>query len=261
MSEADTRSRGFIFTMNNPTKTPFEMITHFKKQHVKKAVFQLERGREGTPHYQGYIYYGNARFERAVSKEFKFWCQPAVNDQAVRNYVTKDATKEEGPWGYGVPGVENPEEEIDIITDLRPWQKEVEELVAETCHDNRTIYWYWEPQGNMGKTALAKYLVVKHGAFVLSGKAADCKAAIAKRKEKGKTIPGIMVFHYTRTNEHFVSYEALEAIKDGIFFSGKYESDMVVYNCPHVIVMANFPPDYTKLSGDRWKVVQIAPNV
>ena len=38
------------------------------------------------------------------------------------------------------------------------------------------------------------------------------------------------------------------------FFSGKYESGMVRYNKPHVIIFANCRPDIEKLSKDRWKV-------
>lgn len=75
--------------------------------------------------------------------------------------------------------------------------------------------------------------------------------------QKDPWVPKVCVFHYTRAVENYVSYEALEAIKDGIFFSTKYESGMVVFDSPHVVVFANFPPDRTQLSADRWRITNI----
>jgi hypothetical protein len=51
----------------------------------------------------------------------------------------------------------------------------------------------------------------------------------------------------------------MENVKDGLFFSTKYESGMVRYNPPHVIVFANVPPDVTKMSADRWVIKEIGP--
>ncbi len=61
--------------------------------------------------------------------------------------------------------------------------------------------------------------------------------------------------------EDYVSYQALEEIKDGIFFSGKYEGGMKIFNSPHVICFANFSPAEHKLSGDRWVVEEVSKNV
>jgi len=49
----------------------------------------------------------------------------------------------------------------------------------------------------------------------------------------------------------------LESIKNGLFFSGKYESTQVVMNSPHLIIFANEPPDKSKMSADRWHIVRI----
>ena len=51
-----------------------------------------------------------------------------------------------------------------------------------------------------------------------------------------------------------MSYIAIEGIKDGCFFSAKYEAGMCVYNPPHVMVFANKAPELTMLSSDRWVV-------
>jgi len=39
--------------------------------------------------------------------------------------------------------------------------------------------------------------------------------------------------------------------------SGKYEGSIVDRNPPHLVIFANFPPDQSKLSRDRWFVYKI----
>ena len=58
----------------------------------------------------------------------------------------------------------------------------------------------------------------------------------------------------------YVSYEAIESVKDMFFYSGKYEGGAICGNCPHVLVFANHPPDTSKMSIDRWNIVQIDEN-
>ena len=58
---------------------------------------------------------------------------------------------------------------------------------------------------------------------------------------------------FTRSQEQFVSYQAIEEVKNGILFNNKYEAKMVVFNNPHVVVFSNFEPDYKALSSDRIK--------
>jgi len=256
MSE-EGNSRGFIIVLNNPTKTPVEFMNSMKRYGVKRMIFQLERGEQnGVPHYQGFIYFRNPRYKKAVSKHLKIWCKPADNDWAVQTYSKKERTKEEGPWGYGYKEFREPEDAIEVITELRPWQQEIVDIV-QTKADSRTVHWYWEPVGNVGKSALTKYLAVVHDALIVQGKASDIKCAIALMIAEGKKAPRTVVFDLVRSQENFVSYQAIEEVKNGCFFNGKYKSGMVLQNHPHVIIFANFPPEMCRLSLDRWHVVQI----
>ena len=79
------------------------------------------------------------------------------------------------------------------------------------------------------------------------------KSGVTDYIKKHKQIDQV-IFHYVRSMEDYVSYAAIEEVKDGMFYNGKYESSMVIYNPPHIICMANFPPDLDKLSKDRWVV-------
>ena len=51
-----------------------------------------------------------------------------------------------------------------------------------------------------------------------------------------------------------MNYEVIESVKNGVVFSTKYESQMKVFKTPHVIIMANFAPDESKMSSDRWDI-------
>lgn len=105
---------------------------------------------------------------------------------------------------------------------------------------------------------MAKHLCIKFPNEIVfcSGKASDIKFAVSTHINEGKLLTAC-IFHFTRTQEQYISYEALESVKDGIFFSGKYESKQCIFNSPHVIVFANFPPDKNNLSLDRWKITEI----
>lgn len=66
------------------------------------------------------------------------------------------------------------------------------------------------------------------------------------------------MFNLARSTEDFVSYSALESLKDGLIFSGKYESKLKCFSQPHVLVFANFGPNdcedekgKIKISPDR----------
>ena len=135
---------------------------------------------------------------------------------------------------------------------LYDWQREIVEL-TETEPDNRTINWYWEGPGNVGKSEVVRYLVIHKGALLVSGKSADIKYQIAQCKQ----TPDLIIYDIPRTAQNYINWTALEEIKNGIFCSSKYESKMVVMNSPHIICFANFAPNQDVMSQDRWNVVKI----
>lgn len=139
--------------------------------------------------------------------------------------------------------------------ELKPWQVEILNILNQPP-DTRKIHWYWESNGKVGKTTFAKHLALTRGAIVLSGKSADIKDGVRRYLEKHDEV-NLAIFHYVKTQEEYISYEALESIKDGMFFSGKFESGMVLFNQPHIIILANFKPDTSKLSKDRWIIKNI----
>lgn len=249
--DGNTRLRSIAFTINNYNDEDLKNLDIVcNGDTVTQYIYGFEVGEKcATPHIQGSIMFKNARSFKSIKKEVgdKWHIEKCKNWKASVKYCAK-----EGNYKTNIPNMKPIK---DPLGGKKPyaWQQEVLDILKEEP-DDRKIYWYWEPTGNVGKTALAKSICLKNPkAIVLSGKANDIKYAISQMEEK----PEICIFHYTRTIEDYVSYEALEAIKDGMFFNGKYESGMVLFNIPHVIVVANFEPKKENMSDDRWVIREI----
>lgn len=248
-----TASKKWCFTLNNPDGSMAPLLEEMFKNKKCKYVFQEETGEEGTPHLQGYVEFeSKVRPIECIGIKQIHW-EKTRDDKASIKYCCKSDTR----TGNVYTNIILPREVKDPLQDkiLYTWQQEIIDLV-KTEPDDRSIHWYWSAEGCKGKTTLAKHLVINYGALFLTGKGRDILCGIALAKEKN-LLGNVMVFHYTRTVEDYVSYEALEQAKDGIFFSGKYESGMVIYPPPHVIVFANFEPKLDKLSKDRWVIKNI----
>ena len=127
----------------------------------------------------------------------------------------------------------------------------MEEIKIEP--NDRSIIWYVDKIGGRGKSVFTKYLVYTRNALLLSGKGADMKYCLKNYIDKTGE-PNVIVIDVPRSSLNYISYTGIEEIKNGCFCSNKYESSMVLMNCPHIYVFANELPDYTQMSEDRWDV-------
>lgn len=137
----------------------------------------------------------------------------------------------------------------------KPWQQEVVDLCSGPVH-NRKIYWYYERTGNVGKSFLAKFLCLQDGTIICSGKAADVFNQVNATIESGQR-PTLVIVDCPRTCLDFLSYTAIECLKNGLLYSGKYEGGVCIFPVPTVICFANEAPKREKLSADRWSVSRI----
>lgn len=129
------------------------------------------------------------------------------------------------------------------------WQaKLIDELKEKP--DNRSVIWYVDQEGGKGKTYMAKYLKANMNAAYLT----NCKSADAAHAYQGESI---VVFDYSRSNDGTINYSILEQIKNGMIFSPKYDSRTKVYATPHVVCLANFYPNKSMLSADRWDIREL----
>jgi len=248
-----TASKKWAFTYNNWSESELAPILKSFDRLAKKYVIGKEVGEQGTPHLQGYVEFIKKERPLECIKSIKIHWEKAKGDEKQNfNYCTKE---DKSPFVKGFVVL------IDPFLGLNPkdWQKDILRLIERPCKDLRSIHWYWDSKGKIGKTTLAKHICMNHNAILVSGKASDIKYAIGNWVEEKGGID-ICIFHFTKTQEEFVSYEAIESIKDGIFFGGKYESKMVMFNSPHIIVFANFKPDTEKMMKDRWKIEDLTGN-
>lgn len=126
------------------------------------------------------------------------------------------------------------------------WQRQVEHaLLMQT---RRQVLWIYDPVGGRGKTELSNYLCYRYGALVLSNSSTK-DIAYAYQKH--------VIFDYARTTQEHVNYEVIEQLKNGRMFSSKYNSKCKVFPSAKVLCLANFLPDYTGLSSDRYHVLEI----
>lgn len=143
--------------------------------------------------------------------------------------------------------------------ELYKWQSKVLKLIEEEP-DDRKVYWFWDKKGKTGKSALVKHIYLKYPneVVIANGKGNDVRNQINNHLNiENKENIKVAILDCSRTVENFVSYEVIEQIKNGLLYSGKYEGGVCCFDSPHVLVFANFEPDYDALSKDRWKVVNI----
>lgn len=148
--------------------------------------------------------------------------------------------------------IENPLEGLEWYQ----WQEDIHKILM-TKANCRDINWLWEPNGLAGKTSYCKHMVLEHKALYVNGKAEDIKCGIARYKMEHERYPKIILWGVPRSAKK-IDYGALEEIKDGMFFSGKYESGQCIMNYPHIVIFANREPDLTELSLDKWKIKNLS---
>ena len=110
---APAMSRAWCFTENNPTRT--NLFPDGLPANVKYVVYQLERGEQGTPHLQGFIYLKKQqrmawlkRIESRTAEGDSFHVFERAHLIASRGspeqnktYCTKAEGRLEGPWELG----------------------------------------------------------------------------------------------------------------------------------------------------------------
>ncbi len=140
----------------------------------------------------------------------------------------------------------------------RPWQQRVIDFCKKPA-EKRTIHWYWDKEGSSGKTSLTRFLILQHRTVLGGGKASDVYHQCAKKQDEDENWePEVIIYDVPRRSLKYVSYQALEKLKDRTAFSGKYEGSLIYFvEEVNVIVFANEAPDLDAMSSDRWHVVNL----
>lgn len=137
------------------------------------------------------------------------------------------------------------------------WQVDfINEMMHEP--DFRSIIWYYDTIGNNHKTQLAKYMMrmdpIKWYVVKDMGTSRDSSTIIANAIVAGWQGYGIIIDLPRTAENHTRMYTYIEEIKDGFITAQKYSGRTIIFDNPHVVVMANWLPLTECLSLDRWDI-------
>lgn len=247
----------WCLTLNNYEELDQKLLVELCEKKKWKYIIGKEVGESGTKHLQGFISCDKrVRLPEMVMNKRIHWEGAKAGEEANLKYCSK-----EGNYVTNFITHDRKRELLRIPKDedLYDWQRALLGKIDES--NDREILWTWSKKGDTGKTTLAKYLIFERQALMIDGKKADIlHGATEYVKTLGEDTFSkrlIFILDLSRTLENYVSYDSIEKLKNGIWFSGKYESSMVMIPAPVVVVFANFPPDMTKMSMDRWTVDEV----
>ncbi len=263
------RSRKFSFTLNNYTKIEKKDIADFLKSSSKCYIVGKEKGKDGTPHLQGYFELKDGKTFSAIKKIKGFRRihieKAKGSKQQNYTYCSKDGdfitniepkmTKEEKRKAMLDKMKKKAFEAEYKDTEWRPFQKKIIDLLAGEP-DKRKIYWFHEPVGNTGKSYLCKYLAIKYDVIIAEGKKDNIFNQVLNMIYEGRQ-PLIILIDIPRTQNNYMNYGAIEQLKNGFIYSGKYEGGQAIFPIPHIICFSNEEPDMEALSADRWSIEQV----
>lgn len=240
--------KNHFFTWNNYPEEAVAPLIETLKRFAFKGKVQSEIGKCGTPHLQGMIWCEKKHRDTEFKLPEQIHWEAMKDTNDVIGYCSKDDThdgKYRFEWGFPKP--------LRIIETLKPWQERIKNICLEPVADDRKIYWFWESTGGIGKTSFIKYMIYHHKVtFASSGKYADIINLVFN---SNMDCVECILFNIPRANKGKISYAALECIKDGLICNTKYETGFKMFNPPHMIIFANFPPDdEDEISKDKWHI-------
>ena len=152
----------------------------------------------------------------------------------------------------------NQQVRLDINkVELRPWQKDAFQLFESPTE--RNIIWIYGPRGNIGKSWFQNYIEAYFGyqRVFRSDLRIKHKDTCNILKKRGLTAIDIFLFNDSRSTkgEEMNIYRVLEDIKDGAATTSKYDSKVIKFKTPNIVmVFSNKQPNQKSLSADRWEV-------
>lgn len=273
-SKRPPQSRNWCFTLFNISE-----LKPFEELEANYLVYQTERCPDTQKdHIQGYIQLKKPHYLTWVKKLFPtaHWEIRKASHEDARQYCMKDDTRISGPHEFGIHTEkgsnkrkkalmceEDPESmKVDdpnyyrrwfsqktekefmegyvFRHSLLPWQLELE-IKIKRPPDDRHIIWVYGKNGNEGKSTYAKKLKADGWHYTRGGRTENIFYSY------GPNIKNNIVFDIPRSSMDYINYACLEAVKDGLFESTKYEpATFSRLGDVHVVVMANFLPEVNR---------------
>lgn len=130
----------------------------------------------------------------------------------------------------------------------REWQALLANRLDEDAED-RKIIWVIDPVGGIGKSWFVRWYLstTEDSQFLSVGKRDDIAYAVDESKR-------VFLFDLPRDTMQFLQYPVLEALKNRLLMSTKYNSTVkILPKTPHVVVFSNEMPDESKMTEDRFE--------
>lgn len=261
----------FRFTLPEQDPTTCEAWRVKFNEHLmellKKWIYQLEHSRpmehEDGPniHFQGTISLKTKirpkQLARSLNKVFPGIRMERASTNgllALSKYCMKKEGRLDGPWAD--KPLYNPEEDCWDESKWPQWMTDVTKMLRTEKADRR-IHWHVDYKGSSGKTEWAKMLEYEGQACYLGYEKNDgVKYMVCEAGQQPAYI-----FDLTRTKPKDMAledlYAELEVIKGGLVKTSKWKGGRLLAPKPHVIVLANFKPMSSRLSKDRWNIIDI----
>lgn len=240
-SQKKASGRNYFFTWNNYTEKNIRDLLNWFEERQAKYVFQEEKGENAeTPHLQGFVQFNNVVLKETMNKKLEnHWNAFAKNNKACIRYCSKIKTAFGRRWVARITLPEKLEDELAGL-ELLPFQKFIKDLLDKKP-DMRDIYWFWEPNGDVGKTSFIKHLIAHEKPVTMVGNSTKHSAQTIGKMIEGGRMPKIVFVNLTECTDG-ANYSMLEKIKDGLMHCDMYDTGLLAFNRPHVVVFANQEP-------------------
>lgn len=255
----------WCFTLNNYTNVMLAELASLFQSYNCEWIIGKEVGDSGTPHLQGFIYFnckGGVRPMEKVKNKSIHWEKCKGNKYENITYCKKD-----GDYIFGNKLMAQWIKEADSISEQKNYKVTLDFFynyqlqiinIIETKPNYRDIYWFWEEDGNTGKTEFQKYIFTNYEKVcIVGGKSGDMKNCIVDYVNKTSFYPKIILINLPKSSSTYISYTGVEEIKDMMFYSGKYEGGMICGPRPHMFIFANREPPIDKMSEDKFQEIHI----
>lgn len=296
---SNVQSRAWVFTLNNPALdldvTAGQLPAHPSERY---AVWQLEKGANGTEHYQGYVeLHTNVKIGNMKKwlPRAHFEKRAGTREQA-RDYCKKqDETFVAGPWERGdferggsgkrndladavaalkAGGIKRVVEEVP--TAFVKFSRGLRELARELEEKPRDEGFVPRPWQQRVLKMLQQPPNDRTIVWVFDQEGNRGKSRLVRHlmAEHGATLlegrvadmamayekERIVCLDLTRAQAEVSDhlYSFAEKLKNGILFSTKYESRVKHFSPPHVVFFANFAPPTSVWTADRLKLVDLS---
>lgn len=198
-----------------------------------------------------YLWLGGVR---NIIQKHKSW-RDVINDSSIEDQVKKYLAWAKECWNART--MPNLTKELK----LRDWQNKC--LNKLQTQNDRNVLWVYDKAGGKGKSTLTNYLIDNLGAFFCnSGNTRDVAYAYNHEDTVIFDLPKSTI---DDEGKDWTPYRLMEMFKDGRLFSSKYHSGMKRFKSCKVVVFANYLPDRSKMSNDRWAIwdlnEKVVPNV